>query len=139
MYCACHPLAEQKYEGNLNNTLEALQKTTEAYPRATPQEMENHIIFHLIRILAGVVANHFARHDPKGLDQVLVTIRRLFTPSSLPPSMPQTCHVIQTSLDAPHQRAATHHHQQRKINNTGNTTQTTRRSTIIDAYSIQQS
>lgn len=79
-------LVELKYNEDRDDTLLALHKLVdEAYPWATPQERENYIFSELICILPDAIADHFAIHDPKGLDQD-ITIRRLLT--TIKPAIP---------------------------------------------------
>lgn len=73
-------LSALKCNEDLDDTLLAWRKLVEeAYPQATPQEQENHIFFQLNCILPRAIADHFAIHDLRGLDQDIITIRRLLT------------------------------------------------------------
>lgn len=43
------------------------------------EDLDDTILAHLIHILPGAIADHFAIHDPKGLDQDVIIIQWLLT------------------------------------------------------------
>lgn len=66
------------FKDNLNYTLEEIWKhATQAYPGATPAELQQHAFTTLLRILPKAIANHFTLHDPLGFDQDIRSIRKI--------------------------------------------------------------
>lgn len=85
MIATLKKIKQVKFSRDLDGTLGKIQHLTlEAYPQATQKEPEQHTFSARFNLMPVTIKDYFTIHDPRGLDQDIITIRRLLTTINTP-------------------------------------------------------